>query len=246
MKKPLLLVSIITTSSFLFYNTVENFLSPSPMPALSDVDYKVIQLAPNVMLDAPLIKQMPELPRGCEVTSLAMLLQYAGVSVNKLTLAAEIQKDPTPRYVKDGKTYFGNPQVGFVGNMYTFSKPGYGVYSKPIAHLAEKYLPGKIVNLSNRSFKELQLSLTLGKPVWVVTNVTFAPLSERYFQTWHHPDGSFTKITMKEHSVLLTGYDEKFVYFHDPLSGKKHEKAPIKDFISSWVQMGSHAISYLD
>ena len=40
--------------------------------------------------DVPFIKQLPELPRGCEVTSLAMLLQYKGVQVDKMQLASEI------------------------------------------------------------------------------------------------------------------------------------------------------------
>lgn len=77
----------------------------------------------SILLTVPALQQFPELPRGCEVTSLAMLLNFAGVQVDKLTLADEISKVP---YLSDG--IYGNPHQGFVGNMYTYNEPGLGVY----------------------------------------------------------------------------------------------------------------------
>ena len=47
----------------------------------------------KILLDVPTILQKPELPRGCEVTSLAMMLNYAGIEVNKMELAEKINKE---------------------------------------------------------------------------------------------------------------------------------------------------------
>jgi uncharacterized protein YvpB len=91
---------------------------------------------PRFIVDAPLIAQYPQLPRGCEVTRLAMMLNHASIHVSKMTLAKQVKKDPTPYKVKDGNTYLGNPNTGFVGDMYDLKKPGYGVYHEPIFDLA--------------------------------------------------------------------------------------------------------------
>ncbi|MEM1505516.1 C39 family peptidase [Domibacillus sp. 8LH] len=194
------------------------------------------------ILDAPLINQMPELPRGCEVTSLAMLLQDAGVNADKMTLAKEIKRDPTPMTKQNGKTYFGNPHTGFVGNMYSFETPGYGVYNEPIFELAERYLPGKVENITGESFDSIINKIKDDKTVWIITNATFNVLGEEEFRTWETPDGP-VKITYREHSVLVTGFDENYIYFNDPLTGIKNNKSNKAAFIAAWEQMGKQAIS---
>jgi uncharacterized protein YvpB len=201
------------------------------------------EIKPLVLLDVPIIQQLPELPRGCEVTSLAMLLQDAGVQVDKMTLAKQIKKDPTPFQRRNGKVYFGNPNDGFVGDMYSLTTPGLGVYHKPIKELAEKYLPNKIIDLTGSDFSELQKHLSKGSPIWVITNSTFKKLPASAFREWDTPSGPI-QVTYYEHSVVITGYDDNYIYFNDPLSDQKNKKAPKAEFLDAWVQMGRQAITY--
>lgn len=189
-----------------------------------------------------LIQQMPELPRGCEVTALAMMLLYAGVQVNKMKLAEEVKKDPTSYSKKNGKVYFGNPYDGFVGDMYSFSKPGLGVYHGPIAELAENYLPKRIVDLTGSTFDNVLQSLLNDTPVWTIINVNYGIVPKDKWHTWNTPSGEID-ITYNEHSVLLTGYDEHYVYFKDPLGIQS--KANRTSFEKGWLQMGSQAITYV-
>jgi uncharacterized protein YvpB len=196
----------------------------------NDGDKKIIDGVPH-------ISQLPELQRGCEVTSLAMLLQYEGIAADKMTLAKQIHKVP----FRDANYVRGNPYDGFVGDIYTFSNSGYGVYHGPIAKLAENYLPGKIKDITGQTVDAVYSMIDSGSPAWVITNSTFAPLPESELTVWDTNTGK-VKITYKEHSVLIVGYDEQSIYINDPLANDPYIAVPRKAFEQAWVQMGSQAI----
>jgi uncharacterized protein YvpB len=195
-----------------------------------------VVLAEEIQLDVPLINQMdaPRLYNGCEVTSLAMLFGYWGIHVSKNQLAAQIPH--VPLQYGDGK--YGNPNMGFVGNME--DGPGLGVYQGPIFQLAQTYMNDRLtaVNLSNQPFSALLEKISQGKPVWVITTTTFSPIQP--LQNWSTPQGS-VDITYKMHSVVITGYDQAYIYVNDPY-GTKNKKVNREAFIASWEQMGSQAI----
>ena len=210
----------------------------SPTPRASQ-DNKNDQLNEDKMIidGVPHISQLPELQRGCEVTSLTMLLQSQGIAADKMILAKQIHKLP----FRDANYVRSNPYDGFVGDIYTFSKSGYGVYHGPVAKLAEEYLPGKINDVTGQTIESVYSLIDSGSPVWVITNSTFAPLPESEFTVWDTNIGK-VKITYSEHSVLIVGYDGQSVYFNDPLADSGYKAVPRIAFEQAWVQMGSQAI----
>ena len=201
-----------------------------------------ISLAEEVILDVPVVKQYPELPRGCEVTSLTMILNYMGVDIDKLELAEKVKKDPTPYDKnKDGKITFGNPYDGFVGDMYNLKNEGYGVYHGPIAKLAEEYMPNQVIDFTGVDFDILLHLVAEDMPVWVVANSIYKYLPEEMFEMWHTPTG-IVKITYREHAVVITGYSNGYVYINDPLKSNKNIKVNKAEFVEAWTQMGSQAV----
>lgn len=212
------------------------------LPEEIKLDAPLIEKLPEeIKLDAPLIEQLPELPRGCEVTSLAMLLSFHDIHVDKMELAKNVKHNPATFERKNDKTYFGHPNNGFVGDMYSLTTPGLGVYHRPIAQLAEQYASEKtIYDFTGEDFSEVINQVGIGRPVWVIINSWYQKLPESEFTTWHTEEGPI-KITYREHSVLITGYDDKYIYFNDPL--KYRDKAPIDNFKEAWEQMGKQAIT---
>jgi uncharacterized protein YvpB len=186
------------------------------------------------IIDVPLINQMdqPQLKNGCEVTSLAMLLNYHGIKVTKNQLAHEINRVP----IIDRNNKMGNPNIGFVGNME--NGPGYSVYNGPIFDLAKKYAGRSAVNLTDSSFTDLLKKVSTGSPVWVITTNNFKPGA--VFKKWDTIQGP-VYITLSEHSVVITGYDQKFIYVNDPY-GYKNRKVERVSFINAWEEMGKQAI----
>lgn len=197
----------------------------------------------RVLLDVPIISQHPELKNGCEITSLAMLLKYAGIDSDKMKLAEEIKKDETPlTHDEDGHIKeWGNPNDGFVGDI-TGEEDGYAVYDKPIVDLLNKYMPQKAINLSNQSFDKLIKTINDDKPVIVWITISYEYPKD--YKKWKKGDETI-KATFDEHAVLLVGYDQKYCYLNDPSSGKKNQKIKRSTFKKIWSKMGKMAVSYV-
>ncbi|GBG94717.1 hypothetical protein LFYK43_11760 [Ligilactobacillus salitolerans] len=106
-------------------------------------------------LNVELIRQMPELPTGCEITAITMMLRYAGSLVKKTDLAREMPYDDH------------DCNKGFVGD--PFTEHGNSIYPPALMPLVTKYA-GNAINLSGQSIQELKNHLAnTGHPIviWV-------------------------------------------------------------------------------
>jgi Uncharacterized protein conserved in bacteria len=197
-------------------------------------------LPEEASVSAPFVSQYPELPNGCEVTSLTMLLRAAGIPADKMTLAEQMAKVPY-----SSGDFMGNPNEGFVGNMYNgdTNHPGLAVYHAPVANLARKYLGNRVLDLTGSSWREVEEQIAAGHPVWVITSINFLPVADSQWVNWHTQQGDM-KVSFQEHSVLVTGYDSDEVRFNDPQLTSGGERSTGKSaFITAWNQFGRQAIT---
>ncbi len=218
------------TNSFVYYRKDNSLIWTNTKPLDNQ----------HIIKNVPTVYQLPELPRGCEVTSLTMLLNYLGNSISKMTLADEIAKDNTPYTVRNGIITAGDPNKGFVGDMFNATRFGYGVYHKPIHELLTKYRPYSSMDMTGCEFEDLLYSINTNLPVWVIINTDYTTLPQSDFKTWTLKSGEQIQTTSKEHAVLIIGYDAEYIYFKDPLG--KEEKALRYEFKGAWEQMGSQAV----
>ncbi|TMV48905.1 peptidase C39 [Paenibacillus mesophilus] len=220
-------------------------VSDAAKPPPSDegsVSVAPLPLPPEAMIEVPVIEQLPELFNGCEVTSLAMLLEAAGHPVDKMELADRVAKDTTPVVWSEdgGVESWGNPDIGFVGDM-TGETDGFGVYHGPVFQLLAEILPGRAEDLTEEPFDKLLAAVADGRPVVIWTNINFAP--ETVMETWLSDAGPVL-MSWNEHAVLLVGYDADYFYVNDPFDGTAAKAIERDTLISSWLQMGSQAVTY--
>ncbi|WP_135547448.1 C39 family peptidase [Paenibacillus cymbidii] len=215
--------------------------SPAPEPSPTPGPSELPAAKPSAMLKAPAIAQYPELPAGCEITSLAMLLQYAGVSKGKMDLIADTPVDMTPIVMKaDGKIVsWGNPNTGYVGDV-TNRTRGFAIYHGPLLQVMQKYIKTG-VDLTDGTFDDIERYVSAGMPVVVWTTIDFNLPSNWYI--WDTPIGPI-RTTFSEHAVLMVGYDKDYVYVNDPRSGKAAVPVAKNQFVQSWEALGKQAISY--
>ena len=187
----------------------------------------------KVKLAVKNIMQKPELPNGCEVTSLAIALNYLGYDISKTVLS--------DKYLPKGTVGKVMPDVAFIGN--PRSSGGWYCYSQVITRTAKAYLGSvggteTVVNLTGSSFEDLCLELVDGNPVVVWTTLSMtAPSSTGY---WDKAKRYPKYINL--HCMVLTGYDldKGEVYMANPLRGNVTYK--LSSFKSVYAKMGKQAV----
>ena len=107
----------------------------------------------GVYNDAEVIGQNPELPTGCEITAVTMMLRYAGKDVNKIQLAREM-----PRSNDGNKGFVGDP----------LSVTGWWIFPTGVAPVVNHHL-GHSEVMTGASLAAIRTKLILGHLVvaWV-------------------------------------------------------------------------------
>lgn len=198
-------------------------------------NWEWLTLKPEQKLNVPLENQYPDLPNGCEVTSLSMLLNYYGYKTTKDKLASEIKH--VDSFTNNGK-YHGDPNEGFVGYM-NIANAGWCVYNKPLYDVARKYTD-KVQNYTGHSFLQVMKLVSDGHPVLIITTTKFNKVSD--MQTWQTANGK-VNVTPSSHACVITGYNKKkkIVYVNDPF-GTKNKKVSWSKLEASYNQQGKQAI----
>lgn len=202
------------------------------LAALQSTPESALFLPSTVQLDVENIPQNPELPNGCEITSAAIVLNYLGFDIDKVTLAEKYLPLHIPYWEAD-------PEVEFMGSpadeLSFYCLPG------AITTAVNNYLSGqgsacRAADITGAKPAELEAYLAHGTPVLVwATRAFTAPL---YNYTFTLADGSWPYAN--SHCLVLTGYDEDNYYFADPM---QEVTAIDRDtFTLRYEQLGSHAV----
>lgn len=177
--------------------------------------HKGIQLT-----DFDIIEQYPELPTGCEITALTMVLNYYGYDVDKVTMALDYMPKVQAEFYRseDGRLMGPDLENYFVGDPTQDS--GYICGTGAIVTAANRYLADVGSNLTATAMKdahpeELYQLLDEGTPVVIWCTINMEDRAET--DGWYREDGTYMEWSTNDHGAVLIGYDEATVTVADPI-----------------------------
>lgn len=177
----------------------------------------------SVYIDMENVLQLPELPVGCEITALTILLRHCGFDADKTDLAKNYlpQSWGNARY-EDGKTYKDSFFDYFIGD--PFSR-GYGCFASAIEKAANSYIAdhggGFTVKNISGSHPDVLYDY-LAEDVPVLCWATDGMIEPEYYETWYdNATGEQLDWYLNEHCFVLAGFNMSAdtVTLNDPMKG---------------------------
>lgn len=202
-------------------------------------EINIIPKKPTYMIDNfPTFNQFPDYQNGCESVALYNLLRFYNVDVSMKEIVNLLKKGDSPYRIND-VLYGGNPEIEFVGNPQ--DKNGYGVYQKPIIEVANYFKKG-MIDYTGHSLDEVLEIVKENIPVqvWVSINLSDTQICA----SWIYPEtGELIDWICDLHSVVIVGFNSKYVYVSDSYTGDIQEYDR-EQFEKIYNLFGQRAIYY--
>ena len=172
------------------------------------------------LTDFDIIEQYPELPTGCEVTAMTMVLNYYGYQVNKVTMALDYMPKVQAEFYRseDGRLMGPDLENFFVGD--PTEETGYICGTGAIVTAANRYLADVGSDLTAAAMKNVQPEklydlIDQGTPVVIWCTINMEDRAET--DGWYREDGTYMEWSTNDHGAVLIGYDEDTVTVADPI-----------------------------
>lgn len=194
------------------------------------------------------IMQKPELPFGCEIVSLTIVLNHYGFNVDKMYMS-DNYLEKVPFWEKNGERYGADPYKAFPGD--PADNVSSGCFASVITDSAKRFLSDNksdyvAVNTSGMSLNELFHNY-IDNDIPVIIWITSCDLHEIvYRHTWKTKDGQTIRFPSYQHCVVMTGYDtkKKIVYIADPLVG--NTTYDMKLLKKRFKELGSESVAIIN
>lgn len=205
----------VTNASEGFIPSNEQSLDPQnqlPSGSSFSIDNGYLPAPTSMIQDFTVLSQYPELPTGCETTSLTMVLNYNNVPADKCDIA--------DNYLEKGEVGTVDFRVAFEGD--PRDENSYGCYAPVLTKAANRYLLANGYSLtandiSGTAFTDLLAYIDQGVPVivWGTQDCK----QGQYTTTWII-DGEELTWYYPEHCMVLLGYSDYQVWVADPMHGE--------------------------
>lgn len=198
------------------------------------ISIMVFYLVPNRQLNVEPISQYPNMPNGCEITSLAMVMNHEGYKVSKEFLC--------DNFLEKSGYYNANPNKAYIGNPY---KSGYYCNAAPIANAANKYFNRYGINREAKDETGMSVIGILNriifdkKPVivWYTVDDREPEIGiGRYIDEY----GNKKELLSNSHCIVVDGVGFGKISAVDPIQGKR--RINFLEFTKLYVQTRSKAV----
>lgn len=186
--------------------------------------------------------QEPELPNGCEITSLAMVLTASGSPADKLDLSRQCLAC-RPFYFEGEQRFGADPEEYYVGDPES-KKGGWYCFENPIVQAGNAWLYSahsdkQAKSVTGLSEQELKKYAKAGTPlvVWVTQHYE-TPRKSSF--NWQLEDGELYSPYANLHCVVLAGMEKGCYKIANPLAGWETVEPDV--FWACFDAMGRRAV----